>query len=94
MSELSAKLRNLGWYACDELECEAVADELERLTDEVRQYKEAYKIAYEATFQGHLAHWDTKGTHGANCPECIAAREAREKCEKILATATQQDKSK
>ena len=35
--------------------------------------KKAYGKMKEAACQSHGGHWDSNGTHGANCPECIRA---------------------
>lgn len=50
-------------------------------------YEEAFRIAYQATHQSHTGHWDMQGTHGANCPECRRAAEAREECDKVIRNA-------
>jgi len=54
--------------------------EAARLKIHAETYIEAFGIALRATYQSHSGHWDSKGTHGANCPECIRAQEARENC--------------
>lgn len=58
--------------------------QIARLTIRNEAYENAYRIAYQATFQSHTGHWDATGQHGAGCPECIRAREARENCDKAL----------
>lgn len=93
MSDVQAQIRWLregvaGGHALE------IADSLERLSVEIRQYKEAYKIAYEATYQSHTGHWDKQGTHGANCPECNRARDARKECDDILAASDTQTEIK
>ena len=60
----------------DERNCE-LAREVERL-------RQAVKILYAGTIQGHSAHWDNEGTHGANCPACESARLHREAAVKCL----------
>lgn len=56
----------------------------ERLKIRCETYTEAYGVALRATHQSHRGHWDEKGTHGANCPECIRAQEARDNCQAII----------
>ncbi len=55
-----------------------------RLRNEI--FEAAYNRAYKGTYQSHNGHWDREGTGGVNCPECIRANEAREDCQKIIAT--------
>lgn len=62
---------------------EALRD-VERLKIRGAAYEEAYRIAYQATYQSHSGHWDRTMRGGAGCPECIRAREARENCDKAL----------
>ncbi len=57
---------------------------LEIKNELIHRLEAAYAVAYEATYQGHSAHWDKQGTHGANCPACIEARKARKRCNAIL----------
>ena len=40
-------------------------------------YEQAFLKMRKASFQSHNGHWDMQGTGGANCPECIRAREYR-----------------
>ena len=47
-------------------------------------FEEAYKIAYQATYQNHDGHWDHTMRGGAGCKECIKAREARNKCDALI----------
>lgn len=66
---------------------EAFADQeaqIERLTIRAEAYENAYRIAYQATYQSHNRHWDSTMRGGLGCPECIRAREARENCDKAL----------
>jgi hypothetical protein len=58
--------------------------QIERLTIRGEAYENAYRIAYQATYQSHSGHWDKTGGSGAGCPECIRAREARENCDAAL----------
>ena len=51
---------------------------------EVERLRQAVKILYAGTIQGHSAHWDNEGTHGANCPACKSARLHREAAAKCL----------
>lgn len=59
-------------------------EEIDRLKIRSEAYENAYRIAYQATYQSHSGHWDKTGQHGAGCPECIRAREARENCDAAL----------
>lgn len=63
--------------------------EIERLKIRGEAYENAYRIAYQATYQSHSGHWDKTGQHGAGCPECIYAREARENCDAALQNGLQ-----
>lgn len=56
----------------------------ERAEAELAVAQEAFLIAYGATYQSHSGHWDMKGTSGANCPECIRARNERAKCDTLV----------
>lgn len=38
----------------------------------------------EASIQSHSRHWDNTMQGGLGCPECIQARELREKADKLL----------
>jgi hypothetical protein len=38
----------------------------------------------EASNQSHNGHWDKEGNSGRTCPECIRARELRDKADKLL----------
>jgi hypothetical protein len=58
--------------------------EIERLKIRCEAYENAYRIAYQATYQSHSGHWDATGQHGAGCPQCIRAREARSECDAAL----------
>ena len=62
-----------------------IAKENARLFAENGVLRKVYRLAYQATHQGHSTHWDKQGTHGANCPACIQARKARRRCDEILA---------
>lgn len=53
----------------------------------LENYKQAYLIMREATYQSHNGHWDSTMQHGAGCPECIRARGLRAKADKILGNA-------
>lgn len=85
-NELNAALivESVNGYAALRAECDELAAQIERLTIRGAAYEEAYGIAYQATFQSHTGHWDKTGQHGAGCPECIRAHEARENCDKAL----------
>ena len=50
----------------------------------IKQLLKACRLYKRASVQGHYGHWDSMGTFGANCPECIRARELREKANAIL----------
>ena len=63
---------------------EELLAQIKRLSIRNEAYENAYRIAYQATFQSHTGHWDATGQHGAGCSECIRAREARENCDKVL----------
>jgi len=63
----------------------AVAD-AERLRIRGAAYEEAYRIAYQATYQPHNGHWDSTMQGGDGCRECIKAREARQACDEALRT--------
>lgn len=73
--------------ACD-LSGRSTTCELEsavvRLRIRCAAYENAYRIAYQATFQSHTGHWDKTGQGGRGCPECVRAREARENCDAAL----------
>ena len=62
----------------------ALRADAERLHIRGTAYEAALGIAYQATYQSHHGHWDKTGQHGAGCPECIRAREARENCDAEL----------
>lgn len=59
-------------------------DTEQKLIIEIEGFRKAYNIAYQATYQGHSTHWDSKGTSGVNCPACISARESRLQCDNII----------
>jgi hypothetical protein len=44
----------------------------------------AYKLMRDATFQSHTGHWDSLGTHGVNCPECVRANKIREEADRLF----------
>ena len=52
-----------------------------RIDDRVRKIMNIYR---EASFQSHAGHWDSSGTGGANCQECIRARRLRSQADKLL----------
>lgn len=51
---------------------------------EIVRLREALKFLEEASYQSHSGHWDSTMQHGAGCPECIRARELREKAKSAL----------
>jgi hypothetical protein len=59
----------------------AMAAEANEKLEKIKKACELYK---EASYQSHSGHWDSTGQHGAGCPECIRARELRDKADKIL----------
>lgn len=49
----------------------AVTAERDRLRQACEQLVVASVAAKSSLCQSHQSHWDSKGTHGANCPACI-----------------------
>jgi hypothetical protein len=64
--------------------------QVERLAITCAAYQNAYRVAYQATFQSHNGHWDKTQRGGEGCPECIRAREARENRDSALREGLQQ----
>ena len=61
----------------------ARADALEQERDRL---KRANALLLDASLPNHTGHWDSRGTSGANCPECLRARELREQAAALAAT--------
>ena len=45
----------------------------------------------DASYQNHNGHWDTKGTYGANCPECIRARRLAGEADELYQRAQREE---
>jgi hypothetical protein len=43
----------------------------------LKKLEGAFSLMRDASFQSHGGHWDSEGTGGKNCPECLRARELR-----------------
>ena len=55
-----------------------------RLIAENQRLREAVDILRDASYQSHSGHWDATQQGGAGCPECIRARELRDKADAIM----------
>lgn len=71
------------WILDQAAELVRLREDNERLRVEMSDLQRAYVIAFDGTYQGHSSHWDAKGTHGLNCPECRAAADARRRADDV-----------
>lgn len=46
--------------------------------------REAITLLRDASYQNHTGHFDKTGGSGSGCPECIRARDLRDKADAIL----------
>jgi len=54
------------------------------MDEKIEAMREAIAVLRQASSQSHSGHWDSTMQHGAGCPECIRARELRDKASAIL----------
>lgn len=61
-----------------------VSSGIEELVEAHDRYKEACKLYREASIQSHNGHWDGTMRGGLGCPECLRAKELRQRADKLL----------
>lgn len=67
-----------------------IDEEISRLTAQRDDLVAALRaVRADGMLAAHGAHWDKQGTHGANCPACIANRKALDIIDAALAKAEQ-----
>lgn len=53
----------------------------------IKLYERAISLMREATLQSHTGHWDSQGTGGLNCQECIKAGKLRKEDDEMCKRA-------
>ena len=50
---------------------------MDTMRERVAGLRSAFDLMTEASYQGHLSHWDSTGGHGSGCPACQRASALR-----------------
>jgi len=53
----------------------------------IELYRQAFVAMEAAAFQSHSGHWDSQGTYGLHCPECIRANKLRKEAVELMERA-------